>query len=108
MVILFAIEELSHIDPTTHAVDVRARQLLLMIHYTYWATVMPPLAHATMLETMRAIIKVLRIAVVGKASVDLPWLFIAKESVNPILKELQWWLGPAQKEVQFQYMLQKR
>ena len=105
---MFAVEELSRIDPKTHATDDRARQLLLMIHYTYWATVMPPLAHSTMLETMCAVVKVLRIAVVGKAPVDLPWLFIAKESVNPILKELQWWLGPAQKEVQFQAMLQER
>lgn len=108
LVVLFALEELSHVDISKHKTDPSALNLLVMLHYLYWGTVMPPSAHDTMMAMMQTVSDALEAAEVKGAPLDRAWMYMGAQSVKPVLEKLQWWLGEGKTALPFSQMLQKR
>jgi hypothetical protein len=53
LIIFFTLEELSGIPLDHHAINERARQLLVMLHFLFWATVSNMLARQLCISDLR-------------------------------------------------------
>ena len=94
LLVLFSLHELSTIPSEEHKTHHRARELLVMLHYLYWATVMPPCAHATMVAMMEHVCDTLKPCTQGDIKpLDLSWLHIPEMSIEPLLHDIKWWLA---------------
>jgi hypothetical protein len=120
LVLLCALEALAQASPGTGD----ARALLLMLHYAYFGTVMPPRAHEArppspllryelirsqvLLATMRAVEAELATAVGAGAPLRRACVYMAAAALPPVLARVRWWLGPGQTAVTFDNMLQDK
>lgn len=79
-----------------------------MVHYTYHAAVMPPTPHVTLLEFIKKALLLVENAIKANGPVELPWLYIDKETASLVMNDLAWWAGPRQTEVDFPLMFKTR
>jgi hypothetical protein len=104
-VVLFALKELAGIkDPS----KTRAKQLLVMLHYVFWAAVMPPFAAMILDELVGKVYKELSAAEKANKPLDLGWLHVEPVSVNKILRTLTWWRAEGKTAVDFRSALPTR
>lgn len=122
LVVLYALEELSTIPLPNHPTDARARELLVMLHYVYWATVrsltlvflsifteylqvMPPSARRTLTAHLRQIHDNLNACAHEQRPLSLSWLHIELAALGPSLERLAWRLGEGQEALSFETMV---
>ncbi|KAF9055371.1 hypothetical protein BDZ89DRAFT_1055971 [Hymenopellis radicata] len=103
LVIMFALQELATLQDTGTP---RAKHLLVMLHYVYWASVMPPLAARILDEFLHRVHEQVSKAAKAGSALDLDWLYVEPNSCEKICERLEWWLSDkARTAVPFNEML---
>lgn len=108
LIVLFAVDELSQYHKKDHLTNERTRNLLVMLDYVYWGTVMPPTAHNVLMSMIQTIADVLSESIKQETPVQKSWIHLDINFVPPVLEILQWWLGEGQSATPFSEMLQKK
>jgi hypothetical protein len=98
-VVLYALNEISHVPLNNQQSDARVKDLLLMLHFLYWAVTMPPKAHRLMMTTIEAVTEMLQSVAKDDGPLDLPWIYMESGTVHALLPKLRYWLGPGQTAV---------
>ncbi|KAF9055355.1 hypothetical protein BDZ89DRAFT_1055951 [Hymenopellis radicata] len=105
LIVQLALNELSLLENPNAP---RARHLLVMLHYVYLATVMPPLAVRILAELTERVDKLLSLAVKRGIPLNLGWLHVAADSCVGILNTVKWWLTTGKTVVTYADMLTRR
>lgn len=93
--ILTALDKLSKTpgDPKAKSADPRALELLLMLHYTYWGTTMPPAAAKVLDEIVQEVHGSVSDASKTGTALNLGWIYSEPETVKAMEPTLKWWMG---------------
>lgn len=94
LIILDTIQELSRMSSSDGSTNPRARDLLVMLHYVYWGTVVPPSATATLDAQVRRLCEKLETAH-KEGGLDEAWIYIDKETVTAMIPKMKWWRDSA-------------
>lgn len=73
--------------------DPEALRLLLMLHYTFWGTTMPPSAMKTLDTIVKEVHGIVSKAAGVNETVNLDWIYIGPETVKGIEPSLSWWMA---------------
>lgn len=93
LVILVALDRLSQTpgDQRSKSTDPRALELLLMLHYTFWGTTMPPAAVKTLDAIVEEVYDIVSKAAKASEALNLAWIYIEPETVKAMEPSLKWW-----------------
>lgn len=97
LVVLTAVEKISQVSAPKRAdsKDPLVLELLLMLHYVYWGTTMPPAARRTLDRIVKETYQeVLKLTEAGE-DMDLPWLHIDHRTLKSMIPALKWWTNEA-------------
>ncbi|KAJ7578709.1 hypothetical protein C8J56DRAFT_968871 [Mycena floridula] len=102
LLVLFALQEISTFD--NHSTG-RSKELLVMLHYLFWAGIMPPFARRALDETVETVYTEL-LGVTSKSEpLDLSWLYIDLSTCQRIRTSLQWWRTEGKTALSYDSML---
>lgn len=69
----------------------RALDILLMLHYTFWGTTMPPAAAKVLDRIVEKAHNVIAKAAKADEALNLDWIYIEPETVKAMEPSLKWW-----------------
>ncbi|KAF9055350.1 hypothetical protein BDZ89DRAFT_1055943 [Hymenopellis radicata] len=103
LIVLFSLKELATFkDPESSK---RAKHLLVMLHYVFWASLMPPLAGRILDEMVERVSDQVSAAVANDKPLDIGWLYIEPHSCKQILQSLKWWRTDGKTAVTYEKMI---
>ncbi|KAJ7597888.1 hypothetical protein C8J56DRAFT_1159677 [Mycena floridula] len=102
LIVMFTLEELSTFQNFSSG---RPRQLLVMLHYVYWAAVMPPYTAKTLDKMIEVVCDEVEAAVNQSTPMDLGWVYVELKSCKAILESLRWWRTSGKKALEFDEIL---
>lgn len=105
LIVLKALSDLSAIPDSEHTSHPEALDLLLMLHYVYWGTTMPPAAYRVLERILAHVCDIVGEASTNGDAVDLEWLYIEPKTTQEIAKKLDWWKGEGKTATSFDEML---
>jgi hypothetical protein len=99
LVMLFALEELAGVPASQVKTHPRARELLAMLHFAFWAAIMPLSAYDTLIAWITRVRDALRACAEAGSPLQTDTLYMESAAVEPVLAEVEWWLGPGKDAV---------
>jgi hypothetical protein len=104
LVVLYALKELSTIRDIKGNFT-RWQDLMAMVHYVYWAAVMPPRAGQILDEFVERVFIALTEAKKKNEPVSEGWIFIEPTTCAAVLESLTWWRAYGKTAMSFKDML---
>ncbi|KDQ18534.1 hypothetical protein BOTBODRAFT_28921 [Botryobasidium botryosum FD-172 SS1] len=105
LLVLTTLDELSKIPSTARPKNSRAKDLLLMLHYVYWGTTMPPAANAILEEQLNALYESVKQVVEKGEALERDWLYVDAKTVESLIPKLKFWIEKGKTTTTFQKIL---